>query len=88
MLAAWRGSTGFVVELVKAGANLDLQDNVFKMFHYCQTVDRQVLVTQFGDSALITAAWRCHTNVVVELVKAGANLDLQNKVCSSTFNHS
>ena len=32
MLAAWRGSTGFVVELVKAGANLDLQDNVI---NYC-----------------------------------------------------
>ena len=28
MLAAWRGKTGIVVELVKAGANLDLQDNV------------------------------------------------------------
>ena len=40
----------------------------------------QVFVTQFGDSALITAAWRGHTNVVVKLVKAGAKLDLQNKV--------
>ena len=85
MLAAWRGSTGFVVELVKAGANLDLQDNVI---NYCQTGDRQVLVTQFGDSALITAAWCGHTNVVVRLVKAGAKFGLQTKVGSSTFNHS
>ena len=26
------------------------------------------------------AAWGGHTNVVVEMVKAGADLDLQNKV--------
>jgi hypothetical protein len=27
------------------------------------------------------AAWQGETDVVVELVKGGANLDLQNKVC-------
>ena len=39
------------------------------------------VITQYGDSALIVAASNGHTEVVVELVKAKANLDLQNKVC-------
>ena len=38
------------------------------------------VITQAGYSALIEAAMRGHTEVVVELVKAKANLDLQNKV--------
>ena len=38
------------------------------------------MITQSGDSALILAAWLGHTDVVTELVKAGANLDLQNEV--------
>ena len=37
--------------------------------------------TQGGESALMEAASEGHTEVVVELVKARANLDLQNKVC-------
>ena len=39
------------------------------------------LITQDGVSALIKAAYYGKTDVVVELVKGGANLDLQNKVC-------
>ena len=39
-------------------------------------------ITQDGDSALILAAKYGYTEMVVELVKAKANLDLQNKVCS------
>ena len=39
------------------------------------------LISQDGDSALMEAAYYGETDVVVELVKAGANLDLQNKVC-------
>ena len=35
---------------------------------------------QYGSSALMMAARNGHTNVVVELVKAGAKLDLQNNV--------
>ena len=38
------------------------------------------VITQSGESALIFAAIDGHTEVVVELVKAKANLDLQNKV--------
>ena len=37
--------------------------------------------TQDGWSALIWAARRGRTEVVVELVKARANLDLQDNVC-------
>ena len=40
-------------------------------------------VTQDGDSALTRAASGGNTNVVVELVKAGTKLDLQNKVLNS-----
>ena len=40
------------------------------------------VITQDGDFALIRAARWHHTEVVVELVKANANLDLQDKVCA------
>ena len=39
------------------------------------------LISQDGESALIVAAYYGETDVVVELVKRGANLDLQKKVC-------
>ena len=39
------------------------------------------VITQDGNSALILAAVWGKTEVVVELVKAGANVDLQNEVC-------
>ena len=39
-----------------------------------------VHITQDGDSALILVASLGLTDVVVELVKAGADMDLQNKV--------
>ena len=39
------------------------------------------VITQDGWSALMYAAILGRTEVVVELVKAGANLNLQNTVC-------
>ena len=39
------------------------------------------VITQDGTSALMNAVHYGETEVVVELVKAGANLDLQNTVC-------
>ena len=39
------------------------------------------VITQYGRSALMFAAIEGRTEVVVELVKAGANLNLQNRVC-------
>ena len=49
-------------------------------FQFSFSVFIFTLSTQDGDSALTEAAWRGYTDVVVELVKAGANLDLQNAV--------
>ena len=45
------------------------------------------VITQSGYSALIWAAYRGETAVVVELVKAGALLDLQNTVCPYPIIH-
>ena len=45
------------------------------------------VITQYGESALIRAAYRGRTEVVVELVKAGALLDLQNTVCPYPIIH-
>ena len=43
--------------------------------------------TQVGGSALILAARWSYTEVVVELVKARANLDLQDEVCLDIMVH-
>ena len=40
------------------------------------------VITQYGQTALMIAASEVHTEVVVELVKANANLDIQDKVCT------
>ena len=37
-------------------------------------------ISQLGNTALMMAAEEGYTEVVVELIKAGANLNLQNKV--------
>ena len=43
------------------------------------------VITQRGLSALMKAAKRGHTEAVVELVKAGANVDMQTKVCQYIY---
>ena len=43
------------------------------------------VITQNGESALMKAAYFGETEVVVELVKSGANLDLQDNVCDSNI---
>ena len=43
------------------------------------------VITQWGDSALMWAAMGGKTEVVVELVKAGANVDVQDDVCQYTL---
>ena len=45
------------------------------------------VITQDGDSGLYWAAYRGDTEVIQQLVKAGANLDLQNKVCQYVETH-
>ena len=52
--------------------------NVY-MYHLLYTTS---VITQSGETALMRAASEGRTEVVVELVKAKANLDLQNKVYS------
>ena len=42
------------------------------------------VITQNGWSALMEAAMKGKTDIVVELVKAGANVDMQDKVCQYT----
>ena len=44
-------------------------------YQNCQSV-----ITQYGNTALMVAADNCKTEAVVELVKAGANVHLQDKV--------
>ena len=39
------------------------------------------VTAQDGETALIEAAREGNTDVVVELVRGGANLDLQDEVC-------
>ena len=39
------------------------------------------VITQEGYCALMEAARSGKTDVVIELVKAGANVDMQNRVC-------
>ena len=42
------------------------------------------VITQWGESSLMEAAKWGKTEVVVELVKAGANMDMQTEVCPFT----
>ena len=41
------------------------------------------IITQDGNSALMLAAYMGRTETVAELLKAGADLNLQNKVCQN-----
>ena len=43
------------------------------------------VITQDGASALMAAAQEGKTEAVVELVKAGANVDMQTKVCQYIY---
>ena len=45
------------------------------------------IITQNGWSALMLAASEGETEVVVQLVKAGANVDMQNNVCQYIILH-
>ena len=44
-------------------------------------IDWLSVITQYGNTALILASGQCGTEAVVELVKAGADVNLQNNVC-------
>ena len=50
----------------------------------CLTYCHTHIHVQNGSSALMAAAMAENTDVVVELVMGGANMNLQNKVCYLT----
>ncbi|CAI8052241.1 Putative ankyrin repeat protein MM_0045 [Geodia barretti] len=91
--AAWRGHADIVVELVKAGANLDLQRNdgdsalleAVKNGHTNVVVElvkagaKLDLQNKDGDTAVIIAVKRCKPVTLRELVRAGSDLNLQNQ---------
>ena len=45
------------------------------------------VITQNGWSALLWAVYNGNTEVIQQLVKAGANLDLQDEVCQYVETH-
>ena len=49
-------------------------------FDHCGICHEAQCTPQDGDSALMKEVWMGNTEVVMELIKAGANLNLQNKV--------
>ena len=53
--------------------------HVFPCYVYVNT--KLIVLIQDENSALMMAAMEGHTAVVVELIKRGVNLDLQNVVC-------
>ena len=56
---------------------------VWYLWVYQTTYD--FVITQDGGSALMVAAMEGKTEVVIELVKAGANVDMQDNVCQYTM---
>ena len=82
MMAAEEGMTEVVSLLLEVGANIDLQNNVHKMDSYCLTITciMYIISPQNGDSAVILATTCYHRPVLKELVRAGADLNLQNQV--------
>lgn len=82
MQAAFTGNSGVVTKLKSLGAPVNTQNNV--SHHPSQTVlpasQFFCCITQRGNSALILAARGGHVQVVVELMKDKASLNLQNKV--------
>ena len=43
------------------------------------------VITQRGDTALMMAAREGKNEAIVELVKAGANVEMLNRVCQNDF---
>ena len=89
MLAASEGHTEVVSQLLEAGANTDLLSTDSEVYTNTTvyTVPVTVLavsvrlhmsiISQYQGSALMYAANEGHTEVVTQLLKAGANTDLQ-----------
>ena len=63
---------------------IDLQGQHTVSISVCVILHMSV-ITQDGDSALMEATKVGNTEVVIELVKAGANVDMLNKVCQYKY---
>ena len=70
-----------VVKLIKDGADIHMQNKVCLPLTLYDLVRIRCVITQDGDTALILASGHGRTEAVVELLKAGANVNLQNNVC-------
>lgn len=86
MVAAMNGRTEVVIQLVEAGANLNLQNMVHlsslqctKYTHCCNSLTVCV-ISQKGDSVVIIATAKRRSGALRRLVTAGADLNLQNEV--------
>ena len=83
MAAAGRGHTEVVTQLLEAGANTNLQDQVQIItqvgVHWLMTL-AHYHVPQEGDTAVIRATLGHHPDTLQKLVRAGADLNLCNKV--------
>ena len=82
------GSTDIVLELVKAGANLNLQNRVYTTKSATSSSQTLVIYSAFipmvspqnGDSTVIMAVLDHKPAILRELVRAGSDLNLQNQV--------
>ena len=74
----------FALGIAKFGTKLHVR---LAASMYCVLMCVILVITQNGNSALMEAAYYGRTEVVVELVKAGALLDLQNIVCPYPIVH-
>ena len=87
MEAARLGKTEAVSLLLKAGAALDLQ-NMVNTLAFTHALSVEFNAPQQGDSAVILATANYHLPVLKELVRAGADLNLQNEVTLKTAHNS
>ena len=84
-LAAGRGYTDLVEELLEKDAGIDHQDNVsvchaFLTVTACNCNDLHNIMFQDGQTALIKASIFNHSAIVSRLINYTADLDIQDKV--------
>ena len=84
MEAASRPYTDIVLMLIHAGANTNLQNKVCHYIPYFIPVSLKIII-QRGETALMRATSCGRMANVEQLIKAKANLDLQNLVCQLTW---
>ena len=83
MEASYRGFTEIVKVLAEAKADPNITDAVNLHYtHYCivQIRSRLCISLQHGNTALIMAASKGHTDIVKILVEHGADIHIINKV--------